>query len=103
MRGGCGRTKRSGYRFIFEGTGRHFGFLNPLLYSPAGQGALRDIRPAYSAPLAVSVFDPLELTTFDYRGPQNSLATAPGFDDVTGLGSPDGVAFLAALRRRGRL
>ena len=81
-------------------SGRHFGFLNPVLYS--ANGALRDVRPIHPTATAILLSDPIELTTFDYHGPENTLATAPGYDDVTGLGSADGVRFLRALEEAGR-
>jgi hypothetical protein len=43
------------------------------------------------------------VATFDYRGPENTNATAPGFDSVTGLGSPNGQAFLGSLGLLGGL
>ncbi|HEY5240033.1 MAG TPA: hypothetical protein VIJ22_01145 [Polyangiaceae bacterium] len=43
------------------------------------------------------------VATFDYHGPGNTNATAPGFDGVTGLGSPNGPQFLGALGLLGGL
>jgi subtilase family serine protease len=65
------------------------GFANPLLYSlPAT--AFRDITPN-RAPIAVTSPTGLSLTTFDQ---DSSLQTSYGFDDVTGRGTPNGVALL---------
>jgi subtilase family serine protease len=76
------------------GAATPIGFANPLLYSlPAG--AFRDVKPTRD-PIAVASPAGASLTTFDR---DSSLATGLGYDDVTGLGTPDGAALLAAERR----
>jgi subtilase family serine protease len=87
-----------------------FGFLNPALYMLAGTQALNDVRPL------PAVVDPayrgvacdqdtcglLLLTTFDDES--SSMAgytgqvTAPGYDTMTGIGSPKGQPFISDLR-----
>jgi subtilase family serine protease len=74
--------------------GRHFGAANPLIYLAAQFGGLRDIAPTHPGQ---AVAFPGTTATFDYHGPENTLATARGFDDVTGLGSVNGVSFLNTM------
>jgi subtilase family serine protease len=84
--------------------GRHHGFANPALYAGYGTAAYRD-TVAPDQPIAVVRNDfanglddtdgvVTSLRTFDQT---QSLATTPGYDDVTGIGSPNGQKFLDAL------
>jgi subtilase family serine protease len=84
--------------------GRHHGFANPALYAGYGTPAYRD-TVAPDQPIAVVRNDftigvddsngvTTSLRTFDQT---ESLATTPGYDDVTGIGSPNGQRFLNAL------
>jgi subtilase family serine protease len=73
---------------------RHFGFANPLLYKASKKAAFRDVVPPTS-PTAVAVRAGV-VATFDYAG--QTIHTAPGWDTVTGLGSPNGESFLKALK-----
>src|SRR4051794_2782793 len=77
------------------------GPLNPALYRSSARFAFHDIRPS-GGTLAVlrNGIGPsgaviTRLRSLDH---DSSLATAPGWDDVTGLGSPDAVRLLWALR-----
>lgn len=75
---------------------KHFGFANPLLYKHPG--AFRDIVPT-NPPQAVVL--PLGDGTnaaipFDY--PNQTIKTGAGWDAVTGLGVPNGRAFLNAIK-----
>ncbi len=75
---------------------RRFGFANPLLYKHAN--AFRDIVPT-NPPQAVAL--PMGDGTnaalpFDYSG--LTIKTAAGWDAVTGLGVPNGKAFLSAIK-----
>ena len=98
-----------------QGQSKRFGFLNPLLYSLAGSRALHDILPESPADpqidrVAYSTTSPLPsiggdgrvspyLFAFDDQDPRfTSQVTAPGYDTITGLGSPNGTAFINALR-----
>ena len=80
------------------------GFANPLFYASAETGAFRDVKP-----------DGVKrgVVRNDYANGgsagrdqhhaavarlQASIFTRPGYDDVTGVGSPNGAAFLAGLR-----
>ncbi len=96
-----------------QGQRRNLGFLNPLLYSLAGSRAFHDILP-------VSPSDPQVDRAFYTTGDtdiNNKFApgflvgvpdaqdtsgtdqvTAPGYDTMTGLGTPNGTAFIKALR-----
>ena len=84
--------------------GHPHGFANPALYAQYGTPAYRD-TVAPDQPIAVVRNDFVNsvdatggikttLRTFDQT---QSLHTTPGYDDVTGVGSPNGQRFLAAL------
>jgi subtilase family serine protease len=84
--------------------GMHHGFANPALYAQYGTPAYRD-TVAPDQPIAVVRNDSVNgvdagdriatsLRTFDQT---QSLHTSPGYDDVTGVGSPNGQRFLSAL------
>jgi subtilase family serine protease len=84
--------------------GRRHGFANPALYGRYGTSAFRDVV-APAAPIAVVRNDfvnsvdasqgtTTKLRTFDQTG---TLHTTPGYDDVTGLGTPNGQQFLDGL------
>jgi hypothetical protein len=82
---------------------RH-GFANPALYDLAGKAAFNDIvdPPSTLASVRVNFVNLLNprlgldfaLRTYNQTG---TLATTPGYDDVTGLGTPNGQAFLDAM------
>jgi hypothetical protein len=96
-----------------QGLQKNLGFLNPLLYSLAGSRAFDDIVPLSPADPQVdrAILTP-GLTHIDHKyaeGYQVGVTdaqnvsgthqvTAPGYDTMTGLGTPDGSAFIAALR-----
>jgi subtilase family serine protease len=75
-------------------TGRHtaIGFANPLLYSLAGTGAYHDVVPQ-RAPVALATPSGSALITEDR---DSSLLTSFGYDEVTGVGSPNGKALAKA-------
>ena len=80
------------------------GFANPALYARAGTGAYRDVLPSPTRLAAVrrdfangvdsSQGTLLSLRTLDM---DSSLRTTVGYDNVTGIGSPFGAAFIAAM------
>ena len=72
----------------------HFGFANPILYKASKKGAFRDIAPT-AQPQAVALPGGV-VATFDF--PNQSIKTAVGWDNVTGLGVPDGENFLKAVK-----
>jgi subtilase family serine protease len=89
-----------------QAAGHDLGFANPLLYSEAGTPAYHDIvKPA--APIAVvrnnyknnvnpagGSFVSLRTLGFDSR---LTIHVRRGYDDVTGIGSPNGDVWLEAL------
>jgi subtilase family serine protease len=86
--------------------GHAHGFANPALYAALRKGAYRDVVDPPSIMAAVrsdfangeNATDGIiySLRTFNQTG---TLHTLPGYDDVTGVGSPNGEAFLNALSR----
>jgi subtilase family serine protease len=87
-----------------QARGIHHGFANPLLYSLAGSAAFRDIVDPPSPMAAVrtdwaNFLNPHRGRLFTLRSlnQTGTLHTTPGYDDVTGLGSPNGQAFLDAM------
>src|SRR5262249_7628107 len=89
-----------------QAAGHPHGFANPAFYALAGSSAFRDVVPPAS-PLAVArvdfrdFVDPADgfvysLRTLDFTG--LTIHTRPGYDDVTGLGTPNGAAFIAAMQ-----
>lgn len=87
---------------------RTFGFANALLYKEYKSGAFTDALPLASpqavtvAPGVVATFDFSESTascgSFGLSPEQLFIHTTAGYDDVTGLGSPNGEAFLAHVK-----
>lgn len=75
-----------------QGRAAPIGFANPLLYSLAGKPAYHDVTTT-RAPKAVTNTAGSELVTLDR---DSSLRTSSGYDDVTGVGSPNGKKLLAA-------
>jgi subtilase family serine protease len=77
-----------------QSAGAPIGFANPLLYTAAWFGALRDIQPARNA-VAAAIPGGGVAVTFDFQG--QSIKTDFGYDNVTGLGAPEGALFLETL------
>jgi subtilase family serine protease len=95
-----------------QGSKVPFGFLNPVLYKLAGTSAFRDVLPltATSPSLyramscAVAFCDGKALLIFDVQSSNTSQGytgqvTLKGYDNMTGLGTPNGQYFISALRR----
>jgi subtilase family serine protease len=83
-------------------SGLRIGVATPWLYRLAGSAALRDITPPNAAvfsatPIGAGQTWPETVVTWDRR-PQ-SLGSADGWDDLTGLGMPQGQAFFDAFGR----
>jgi subtilase family serine protease len=83
-----------------------FGFANPTLYATAGSAANHDVvQPADPIGVArddyVNTVDPSDgyIVSFRTLGFDAGLTihARPGYDDVTGIGSPNGTAWLDAL------
>ena len=84
-----------------------FGFINPLLYRLSGSRAFRDVLPVTaSMPQqnraaylpADDTFSP-SVDVFDAQDrAQTDQVTAKGYDTMTGIGTPNGSAFIVGLR-----
>jgi subtilase family serine protease len=99
----------AGVMALADQAARHrHGFANPLLYSKAGSRAFHDVLPS-SHNLAVvrndfvNGVDASDGTTTKLRSldTTGTIHTRRGYDDVTGLGTPNGQSFLQALAGRG--
>jgi subtilase family serine protease len=89
-----------------------FGFLNPALYRLAGSAAYHDAKPLSAKTPSryrgvtcdQAMCGVLMLTTFDDQSGKmtgyTGQVTAPGYDTMTGLGTPNGPAFISGLRGR---
>jgi len=94
-----------------QGQRTPFGFLNPVLYRMPGTGALRDVLPVTGR--TPSLFRGLlcdartcfqkSLNVADDENPRMlnyfGQATRPGYDTMTGLGTPAGQRFVTVLRQ----
>jgi subtilase family serine protease len=93
-----------------QGQPASFGLINPALYQLADSSALYDALPlTSSSPVAYRgmACPPHDcglwaLTTFDDQSTKmfgyNGQVTLPGYDNMTGVGTPAGPAFIAGLR-----
>jgi subtilase family serine protease len=88
--------------------GGALGFLNPKLYKLAGTNAFRDVdhgRAVTDAVVRVDYVNGLDAsdgtaTSLRTLGQTGTIFTRKGYDDVTGVGSPNGVSFLVAMASR---
>jgi subtilase family serine protease len=79
--------------------GGPLGFVNPAIYLLRGTGILHDIT---AAPGPVAFASPYQGQTYlDTLQADTSLTATPGYDDQTGLGSPDGAAYIEVLSHLG--
>jgi hypothetical protein len=94
----------AGMQAVAQGKKR-IGFANPLIYSLAGSGAYYDVTPQGDVGNVRSDFVngqnadnglAYSVRTFDQ---DSSLTTGPGWDDVSGVGSPTGKYFDLAGRK----
>ncbi len=93
-----------------QGQRRSFGFLNPALYKLAGTKAFDDVLPLSAKSNAAhrgvvcdaSTCGLVLLTTFDDQDTAmtgyTGQVTAPGYDTMTGIGTPSGQSFISGLR-----
>jgi subtilase family serine protease len=94
-----------------QGQSEPFGLINPAIYQLAGTSALHDILPLTASTPAlfrgVACGDALcggqqFLTTFDDQDPgmlgYTGQVTLQGYDNMTGVGTPNGQQFIKALR-----
>ncbi|HET6706587.1 S53 family peptidase [Amycolatopsis sp.] len=79
----------------------HHGFINPVIYKLTSRtSAISDVKHVDGAVARVDYANQVDATdgllrsvrTLDYQG--LTIHTAPGYDDVTGLGTPNGLLFL---------
>jgi subtilase family serine protease len=86
-------------------SGGAIGFINPLIYGDEQTSAITDVRPQSGPEATVRVdfanfLNPSQgfikrLQTLDVP---TTIWTRRGYDDVTGVGTPNGVAFLRAFK-----
>jgi subtilase family serine protease len=86
-------------------TGSAIGFINPLLYEKSGTSAITDVQntPTPEATVRTNYtnnLNPSEGYTYLLQtiGVQTQIYTLPGYDDMTGVGTPNGLAFLKAMK-----
>ena len=83
--------------------GHGLGFVNPALYRMYHSKALRDVRPGQRRGVVrVDYANSVDaskglVTTARTMDVGQSIHTRAGYDDITGVGSPRGAAFLAAM------
>lgn len=94
-----------------QGQAVPFGFLNPVLYKLHGTDAYHDTLPltGHSPALHRAVYCSAAicqrnvLVTFDDQNPNligyTGQVTLPGYDNMTGVGTPNGPAFIQHLRQ----
>jgi subtilase family serine protease len=95
-----------------QGQKSAFGFINPLIYHLAGTRAFHDILPVTTSmpqqdrDAYIPANGPLTSTGVDVFDSQEHAytqqVTAKGYDTVTGVGTPNGAAFIAGLRQAAR-
>ena len=80
----------------FQNSGRAVGLLNPTIYGQAKAGTFSDVTEAQPLPAEVRVdyvngVDPSKGLVYSARtfGQDSTLTVTPGWDDVTGIGSPN--------------
>ena len=85
-----------------QGRPSPIGFANPLLYSLVGTVAFHDVRPTLRpTAIAFTSANPASLCASSCvitEGTDSSLQTAAFYDNVTGLGTPNGANFLAKTK-----
>ena len=91
-----------------QGQKSAFGFIDPLIYRLAGTLALHDILPVTASmpPQDRDAWEPPSggvgpaIDVFDsQQRAYTQQVTAKGYDTMTGVGTPNGAAFLTGLRR----
>jgi subtilase family serine protease len=96
-----------------QGQAKPFGLINPLLYKLAGTSAITDTLPLTSASpslwrgmlCGLPMCGMTTLATFDDQSPAipgyAGQVTLKGYDNMTGVGTPNGQKFITALRKLG--
>jgi len=87
-----------------QAAGKRLGFANPALYKLYGTGAFHDITAPKSrvAVVGSGYLNGVNAsggvaTAVHITGVTGTLSSVPGYDDSTGLGSPNGLAFLSGV------
>jgi subtilase family serine protease len=78
-----------------QAAGGPHGFINPALYQLRDTGILHDVTNV-PFPLAMA-FSLNGTTALDTLQSDTSLTATPGYDDQTGLGTPNGAAYVSIL------
>jgi len=86
-------------------TGSAVGFINPLLYKASGTSAISDVL-ATNGPQStvrtnfVNALNRSEGYYYELQtiGVPTQIYSGPGYDDMTGVGTPNGQAFLNAMK-----
>jgi subtilase family serine protease len=87
-----------------QAAGRPHGFASPALYAKAGTGAYHDVAgdgpddAAVRSDYANSESGAVKYTLRTLNDTGENIFVRPGYDDVTGVGSPNGQSFLDALK-----
>jgi subtilase family serine protease len=83
---------------------RPLGFINPAVYRLAGSGAFRDIRTqgVRTGVVRVDFLNTVDstdgtVTSLRTLNDTGTIFVRRGYDDVTGVGSPNGAAYLAGI------
>jgi subtilase family serine protease len=96
-----------------QGQATAFGFLNPVFYTFVNTDAVNDALPLTASSPAADLGVECNartcglriLTTFDDQNPAlggyTGQVTLPGYDNMTGVGTPNGQQFIDALRSSG--
>lgn len=87
-----------------QGTGKTLGFLNPRLYGLSGSSAITDVLGQSNSTPALDRDDVLcngpecDNAQFEFQTPiATEQVTQKGYDTMTGLGTPNGQAFIKAM------
>jgi subtilase family serine protease len=85
--------------------GHAVGFINPLLYADENTSAITDVQPQAGPEATVrtdfaNFLNSSEgyITRLQTIGVPTTIWTRTGYDDVTGVGTPNGLAFLKAVK-----
>jgi subtilase family serine protease len=94
----------AGYAAVADQVAGRHGFINPVLYGFASRtGAIKDIRHQNAAVVRVDYVNGVDASdgltrkvrTLDFGG--LTIHTTPGYDNVTGLGTPAGAGLLFVM------
>jgi subtilase family serine protease len=88
-----------------QGQRTSLGFTNPLIYRLYGTHGFHDVLPQQNlaAYTPANGTDSASVDVFDSQdSAETDQVTAKGYDTVTGVGTPNGLAFILGLRRTAR-